>query len=317
MGKRGAATVWPVVSRPAMGCRFEVYLSGTDREALLGAGEAALDLVSEMDAQLSVYRPQSDLSRLNATPPHASVTLEPALYALLRRCDEWRIATQGAFDAGMGRLLRLWGFHDGEHRKPTDEQVRLVLLQCGAARLVWDDAVRSVTMPDPAIEVNLGAVGKGYALDMAAEALRRTGVRSAALHGGTSTIVAIGEQPGGGGWRFDLRDVDAPDRVLHTIRLIDQTVSTSADTEQRFVADGRRYGHIMDPRTGWPARGVRAVWVAGPCAAETDALSTAFNVLGPDAARDYLMTRPDLTAVFLMDGSDGHSVVIGNGHRGT
>ncbi len=317
MAKRGAGRASPVVARPAMGCLFEVYLSGADREALAYAGEAALDTISELDAQLSVYRPSSDISRLNATPPHRSVTLEPALYRLLRRCDEWRTATQGAFDVGMGKVLRLWGFHDGDHRKPTDQQVRLVLLQCGAARLVWDDPTRTVTMPDPTIEVNLGAVGKGYALDMAAETLRTAGVRSAVLHGGTSTIVAVGEQPGGGGWSFDLRDVDAPDRILHTMRLTDETVSTSADTEQRFVADGRRYGHIMDPRTGWPAHGVRAVWVAGPCAAETDALSTAFNVLGPDAARDHLLTRPDLTAVFLMDGSNGQCVVIGNGHRGT
>ena len=154
----------------------------------------------------------------------------------------------------------------------------------------------------PGLEFNLGAVGKGYALDRAAELLRtRWGVRAALLHGGSSSVYAIGHPPGDPrGWPIGLRHPDDPSRSLGTVRFRDRGLGTSAATFQFFEYNGRKLGHLLDPRTGWPAEGTSSASVVAPTAAEADAMSTALFVLGRAGAERFARTRPHLGGVLLI-----------------
>jgi thiamine biosynthesis lipoprotein len=340
------------VARPAMGCLFEIYLVGDDPERLKGIGEEALAEVQRLDEQLSHYRDDSDVARLNALAGSEWVRVEPRLYALLERCAALSRATEGAFDITAGPLAKAWGFYRGEGRIPADEELATLRQQIGMSHVVLNRERSAVRFDAPGLEITFGAIGKGYALDEAAEILRFYGVESALLHGGRSTIYALGAPPGAPGWEFTLRDPRDRETLLATVLLRDQAISTSADTEQFFEVDGVRYGHILDPRTGWPvgtrgregARGVgagamdgvappvratpstvrasastgdgatgpgrRSVWVTAPSATDSDALSTAFFVLGPETAREVCRRCPELSVVIAQATPDGEALAV-------
>jgi thiamine biosynthesis lipoprotein len=177
-------------------------------------------------------------------------------------------------------------------------------------RVRLDPDRSAVQFAAPGLEVTFGAVGKGYALDAATEILRFYEVESAALHGGQSTIYALGAPPSAEGWEFALRDPRDRETRLKTVTLRDQAISTSGDTEQFFEADGVRYNHILDPRTGRPVRGMHCVWVIAPSATESDALSTAFFVLGPEKTREFCRHRPELEVVMVGASADGDGIEV-------
>jgi thiamine biosynthesis lipoprotein len=288
-----------------MGCQFEIYLCGEDREHLIAVGEDALDEIERLNAQLSHYREDSDIARINRHAQRSWVTVEPELYSLLCRCREWHLASDGAFDITAGPLLRLWGFHHGDHRVPPPHEIEQALRHTGMHRLLFDDQRRMLYFAETGLELNLGAVGKGYALDKAAEVLRMHGIHNALLHGGHSTILALGHHPSGDPWSFDIRS-PLDGRILHTVGLSSQALSTSGDEEQFFVQGTTRYSHILDPRTGTPIQNMRRVCTICRSAAESDALSTALFVRGFGWVEAASKICPDLhvTMVFEHNGQE-------------
>jgi thiamine biosynthesis lipoprotein len=298
------------VARAAMGCLFEIYLCGDDPERLEGAAGEALAEIERLDRQLSHYQDDSDTARINALAASEWVRLEPALYRLLERCTVLSRSTDGAFDITTGPLEKAWGFYRGEGRVPPDDEIAALRSRTGMQRVRLDPDRSAVRFEAPGMELTFGAIGKGYALDAAAEILRFYDVESAVLHGGRSTIYALGAPPGAESWEFTLRDPRDRETPLKTVRLRDQVISTSGDYEQCFEADGTRYSHILDPRTGSPAQGMHSVWVIAPSAADSDALSTAFFVLGPDRAREFCRRRPELEVVMVGASEEGEGVMV-------
>lgn len=299
-----AETVYPVARRRAMGSLFEVYLAGQDREMLLGAAEEALNEVERLERQWSHYRDDSDIARLNIHAPAQWVRLEPSLYHLLRRCADIHQATHGAFDITVGRLIKAWGFYRGEGRVPPEEEIETLLSGTGMNKIAWDDEEHLVHYLAPELEITLGAVGKGAAIDAAAQTLRFYGVENAVLHGGHSTIAALGAPPDGAGWEFAIKDPRDQETVLHTVTLRDESLSTSGSYEQFFTADGTRYSHILDPRTGRPTNGMLSVSVIAPSAADSDALSTAFFVMGREATQEFCRAYPELRVIIMEEDPD-------------
>jgi FAD:protein FMN transferase len=294
----------------AMGSLFEIYVAGGEPARLEGAAHEALAEVQRLEAQLSHYRDDSDVARLNARAASEWVRLEPRLYALLERCAALTRATGGAFDITIGPLNKAWGFYRGEGRLPSDSEIATLLQQIGMRGVQFDREGSAVRFLSPGREITLGAVGKGYALDEAAGILRFYSVESAVLHGGQSTIYALGAPPGADGWQFTLKDPRDRTTSLCTVTLRDRAISTSGDYEQFFEADGVRYSHILDPRTGRPVQGMHSVWVIGANAADTDALSTAFFVLGPEKTRAFCRRHPKLEVVMVHDSPDGEGIRV-------
>ena len=317
------------VSRRAMATTFEVALPYGTRNAV-PAAEAALDLVDELEDQLTVYRDHSEVSRLNAA---GSALVDPRLFDLLSCCAGWTRETEGAFDIATGALIKAWGFYRREGRIPNARELTNAMSRSGMGQVVLADGGRAVgdgvgpasrdfirhVLPydgpqavrfrAEGLELNLGAVGKGYALDRAAALLRREwGVRSALLHGGGSSVLAIGTPPGDRrGWPVRLRH-PTRDRSLGTVYLDDRGLGTSAATFQFFEYNGRKYGHVLDPRTGRPAAGTASASATAPSAAEADAMSTAAFVGGTALADWLIRTQPHLGAVVLADGTESPQV---------
>jgi thiamine biosynthesis lipoprotein len=270
----------------AMACDFSVILNPGQRSHVMLASDA-LSLVHELEAQLSVYRSDSELSRLNARAASEPVAVEPLLFALLCASLDLAERTGGCFDPTTGPLIALWRDCRREQRVPTQAEIDAVRERCGAKLVRTDASAKTIAFERPGMELNLGGIGKGYALDRAAAVLEENGLSEFLLHGGYSSVLARGDHHGLGGWPVGIMNPLFPQERFATILLQNADLSTSGSSIQYFRHQGRRYGHILDPRTGWPAPEALSVTVVAPTAAEADALSTAFFVMGVEKAREY------------------------------
>lgn len=293
------------LKRRAMATTFEIDLPAGTPDAV-AAAEDALDLIDELEDQLTVYRDTSEVSRLNATAAAGPVAVEGRLFGLLRDAAGLTRDTAGAFDCAAGALVEAWGFRTRQGRVPAPDALAAARQASGTRHVVLDPDRQTVRFRRPGLAVNLGGIGKGYALDRAAELLlAKWGVRSALLHAGGSSVRAVGVPPGvPRGWSVNVKHPHRDGESLGTVWLADQGFGTSAATFQHFEADGKKYGHLLDPRTGLPAEGTASASCVAPTAAAADALSTAFFVLGADAAAEHCRSRPGLAAVVLPDGAD-------------
>jgi thiamine biosynthesis lipoprotein len=301
------------VSRRAMATTFEIALPYGTPDGL-AAAEHALDLIDTLEDQLTVYRDHSEVSQLNATAATGPVGVEQNLFDLLHFSATLTNETAGAFDIATGALIKAWGFFKREGRVPSPSELAHARACSGMRHVVLNAEPRTVKYRRSGLEINLGGIGKGHALDLAADLLRsKWGVASALLHGGGSSARAVGTPPGQPrGWPVSVRHPWADDRTLGTVWLRDEGFGTSAATFQYFEYNGRKLGHLLDPRTGWPAAGTASASVVAPTAAAADALSTAFFVLGAAGAEAHCTPRPYLGAVVLPeDAADGPPAVFG------
>lgn len=266
----------------AMATRFELVLSGDDPTRLRGIGEEALGEIERLDRQLSFYRPESDVSWINAHAAHEPVKVEPRLFRLLVLCRESNLKTDGAFDITIAPLMRDWGFVGGKGRMADPAEIEAARKVVGMGHVRLDEEDFTVRFDREGVAIDLGAIGKGYAIEQAAGILLENGIRSGLLHGGTSTVYAIGTQPDGRPWTIGLAEP-----LSGSIDLQDSCLSISAVHGKSFTKDGVEFGHVLDPRTGQPIQGARAAAVIGPSATICDVLSTALLVLGKQALKEF------------------------------
>jgi FAD:protein FMN transferase len=264
----------------AMATRFELVLEGEAPVRLRAAGEAALRQVERFEAQLSFYRPSSEVRWINARAAREAVRVEPGLFGLLEECARLTTLTEGAFDITVGPLMRAWKFVGARGATPEASELAAARACVGMSRVRLDPDTRTVRFDRPGVEIDLGAAGKGYAVDSSIATLREHGVTSALLHGGTSSVHALGTQSTGTPWKVAWQPTsDAAEQAL-LIDLVDRGLAVSAGHGKAFVSQGRQYGHVIDPRTGQPVEGTVAAAVTGPSSFICDALSTALLVLG-------------------------------------
>lgn len=284
-----------------MACEFEVLLNAKQYAHGTETAMAALDLVDSLEAQLTVYRHDSEVSQLNSSAHAHPVEVEPRLFGLLERAAEIHRETSGAYDVTSGPLSKIWGFYRREGRVPSDVEIQQALAQVGMQHVVLDAAGQTLQFNRPGVELNLGSIGKGYALDRVAGLLQEAGIEDFLLHGGNSSVLARGtaaaNPDGKQGWWVGVRHPLRPDKRLGQIRLRDRALGTSGSGTQFFIHEGRRLGHILDPRTGRPVEGMLSTTVAAATGADADALATALYVLGPEAAIEYCRRHPGISAV--------------------
>ncbi|MFM7185623.1 MAG: FAD:protein FMN transferase [Planctomycetota bacterium] len=305
-----------VVGREAMACRFEVAFNAGEVPGDTEIAVAALDLVDEIEERISVYRPGSELSRINAAAAAGWVEVSADVWPLLEQARDLWQRTGGAFDMAAGSLVRAWGFLRRRGQTPDAADLQAAVASAGMRQVEWDAAGRRVRFLRPGVELNPGAIGKGFAVDRALALVAAGGAPSALVHGGQSSVRARGVQgpavPGRRGWRVGLRHPLRPGRRLATITLEDEALGTSGSGTQFFVDRGRRLGHILDPRTGRPAEGVISATVIAPSAAEADALATALYVLGPEGLAMLAPPGSGIGAILVAAGEEGLRVTIAN-----
>ncbi|MEW4531513.1 FAD:protein FMN transferase [Maioricimonas sp. JC845] len=282
----------------AMACEWSVVMNpGVPREVM--AASDALSVVHALEAQMTVYRDDSELSELNRTAHTGPQPVEPGLLSLLLACEELSELTEGAFDPTSGPLIALWRRCRDDGRIPTQEEIDATREMTGMQRVCLDADAGTARFERDGVELNLGAVGKGYAIDRSVEHLRGEEMEDFLLHGGYSSLYAAGDHYGQGGWPVGIRNPLFTDQRYATLLLADEGMSTSGSNIQYFRYEGKRYGHILDPRTGWPAEGLLSVTVVAPTATEADALSTAFYVMGLEKALDYCDNHRSVGAILI------------------
>ena len=290
-----------------MGSYFEVRVPVGSPDATALACRA-LDRIDALESQLTVYRDDSEVSLLNATAHLGPVAVEPGLFALLLRAEAIGRETGGAYDVTSGALSLAWGFTRGPKRVPDAATLAEARTRTGRHLLKLDPDRLTAAFARPGLAINLGSIGKGYAIDEAVRIVRKHWWPAPALiHGGQSSVYALGSPPGtlAGRWRVSLRNPFDPEAPLGQFALKNRGLGTSGAAFQQFEDGGRAYGHILDPRTGEPPEsGPASVTVLAPSAAEADALSTAFYLLGPEATAKLLAARPEIGAVFVLDADD-------------
>lgn len=292
------------LARNAMNTRFEILLHGDDRVQLQSAGEQALEEITGLESQLSLYRPTSEISAVNRHASERPVRVTPPVFRLLSHAQRLSEETSGAFDVTVAPLVRAWGFMGGSGSRPGPESLSRARALVGMHKVLLDPEAFTVRFLEPGMMIDLGAIGKGYAVDQAVEVLTEAGVSCAFVHGGTSSSYGLGIPPDVPSWKAAIAmpgwidGVAQPseggetlrgDSLLATVELCGESLGVSAIWGRSFRDEaGRTFGHVVDPRTGEPVQGGLLAAVVTSSAAESDALSTALLTLG-EAGWDHLI----------------------------
>ena len=271
------------------------------------AAEAVFEVFRRVDAEMSEWQESSPLSEVNRRAGGEPVAVPAELLGVIRRGIEIGELTGGAFDVTWAALWGLWDFRAAEPRVPPADEVARRAQVVNYRRLELDEAAGTVRLPEPGMMIGLGGIAKGHALERAAAVLRERGLESFLLVSG-GQVYAAGDRAGRGAWRVGIRDPrGGPEDLFARLELRDASASTSGDYESFFLADGVRYHHILDPRTGRPARGLRSATVVSGDPVLADALSTGIFVMGPEAGLALAERLPGAEAVLIDD--DGRVLV--------
>jgi FAD:protein FMN transferase len=319
------------VARRAMACEFELRFPDDPLKNLTELALESFDLLETLEEQLSFFRPTSELSRINLLAAEQPVEAEPALFDLLLLAKQLSEETGGAWDITSTPLWQVWGFAKRKGKIPTLAEIDEAMKTVGSRFIELDAERKTIFFTQTGVKLNLGSLGKGYALDRLAARLVEGGMANFLLHGGQSSILQK-KEPGSSiprenldftsdtlekhaaspvFWPIGLPHPLAANRRLGEIRLYDRAIGTSSSRFQSFRHAGKLYGHILDPRTGQPAGGVLSTTVLAPTATLADALSTAFYVLGPEKSLEYCGNHPEVSAIILVPsaGKNGCEII--------
>jgi thiamine biosynthesis lipoprotein len=249
---------------------------------------------------MSNYKRESALSRLNREAASGPVTVQAELFDLIAESMRYSVDSGGAFDITVGPLMKAWGFFNGEGRVPPAAEVARLRGRIGYRHVVLDRTNRTVRFDRPGMEIDLGAIAKGYAIDRVVTMLTARRVRAALVSAGGSTIFAIGAPPNQSHWNVDVQDPVDARKLAFTVPLRNRALSVAGRSEKSFEIHGVEYTHILDPRSAAPVRGVLSVVVLANNGTGGDALDTALFVLGVERGRTLLGRTRDAEAYFLL-----------------
>jgi FAD:protein FMN transferase len=290
-------------SRVSMGCVYTIVSYGYDLARLREASAAALDEVDRIDRLMSHYKKDSELSRVNREAAKAPVKVDPELFDFIAECLRYSRESEGAFDITVGPLMKAWGFFRGEGRMPSEAELARARNSVGYQHVILNQKDGTIFFDKAGVEIDLGGIAKGYAVDRAVAVLKQRGVTSALLSAGGSTTYALGAPPGKPAWEIEVQDPIERDKIAARLQLKDQALSVSGSYEKFFELNGKRYSHIMDPRTGLPVQGVLSVVVITGDGLSGDALDNVFYVFGVERARASMKKFSASDVIFFLPDS--------------
>lgn len=263
-----------------MGSVITVVAYGANSERTRAPVQDALNEAKRLDAMLSNYKPHSEWSEMNLHAGDGPVHVSNELFALLAKCVSYSIESKGTFDISVGPLMRVWGFYKGTGHMASETELANAIQFVGYRNIVLDNHAKTVWFRKYGVELDPGGIGKGYAVDRMIEVLRRDGIRDAFVSAAGSSIYALGAPPGQDGWPVKLNNPTNSSQSTVTVCLRDESLSTSGSYEKFFIADGKRWSHIMDPRTGLPAGGMLQVSVIAPNTIDSEVWAKPYFILG-------------------------------------
>ena len=276
----------------AMATTFEVIVVYDDDRYARQAAAAAFDEVDRLEGELSRFIENSDISRINNLPANQPLRLGLDAFECLQLSCRIYAETNGAFDITIGSLLSCRRNEDGTPRTPSQVELNLAHQHTGTHLLQLDESEHTIQLSVSPVQVDLGGIGKGYAVDRVAELLREWSIDIALISGGYSSVLALNAPAGTKGWPLTVSNPDNRKQILARPCLQGRALSGSG------LQKGQ---HIIDPRTTQPVKGKLAAWASAPDAATADALSTVFMVMGQDEIRQYCSRHPDVSAMIMLE----------------
>lgn len=283
-------------SHEAMASPWSIHIVDDDAAYAEQAARAAFGEIDLIERQISRFNATSDVTQINNLGPDIWAPVGIHTLECLKVARRVNTDTAGAFDVTVGPLMACWVNPDRSARTPSDAELAAARGRVGMRLLEVDEEGRRVRVRVAGVQVDLGGIGKGYAVDQATAILKEWDIKSALVNGGDSSVYGFGESPGRDGWPVGVGGVGAEPEAPYRIVLKDQSLSGSG-----VQVRGR---HILDPRTGRPAAGKRAVWALHASSTVADALSTAFFVLKPEDVAAYCRSNPGASAMLVLEGSD-------------
>jgi thiamine biosynthesis lipoprotein len=286
---------WMERTEAIMGTRVYVQLWADDAAKGNEAIDALMAEMRRIDNLMSHYKPESQLSQINARANREPVQVDKELFDLIKLSTHYSQITEGAFDITYASVGYLYDYP--RHVHPTDAQIKAALPAVNWRNMLLDEAHHTVRFEHPGMRIDLGGIGKGYAVDRCVAILQARGFQRAVVTAGGDSRI-IGDHMGRP-WLVAIRHPDNPKKVVTRIPLSDSAMSTSGDYERYFDENGVRYHHIIDPRTGHSASKVRSATILAPTATQTDGMSKTAFVLGPEKALEIINRMPEYDAVFV------------------
>jgi len=283
--------------RPEMGVPFRVVLYAPDQKTGESAAEAVFDRIKQLNAIMSDYDPDSELSKLSAGSGQGqAVPVSPDLWLVLSRAQDLAQRSNGSFDVTVGPFVNLWRRARRVHQLPDSQRLAQAREAVGYQHVRLDPKHHTVELLVPNMRLDLGGIAKGYAVDEALKTLRQHGIHHALVEGGGD--VAVSESPPGKtGWRFELSSLDVNNAPsARYLSLNNAAISTSGDLYQRLEIDGKRYSHIVDPHTGVGLTDHSLVSVIAPDSITADSLTKVVSVLGPEKGLKFVEATPNAAA---------------------
>jgi FAD:protein FMN transferase len=290
-------------SRVSMACTYSVVDYGSDIKQLPLIVDAGLDEVDRIDNLMSNYKPESALTRINREASAGPILVEPELFNFIELCVKYSEESEGAFDITVGPLMKAWGFFRGEGRIPWSFELWSVLKRVGYQHLILNRQERTIQFARKGMELDLGGIAKGYAVDRVVSILKQYKIASAFVSAGGSTLYGLGAPPDRDGWEVKVRDPifpKDPQKSAETVKLKDRSLSVSGNYEKFFRAGGVTYSHIMDPRTGRPVENMLSVAVLTETGVDGDALDDVFYVQGVEKSKCFIEKHPGIEAFIFL-----------------
>jgi FAD:protein FMN transferase len=287
-------------SHPAMGTDYSLYLYASSPEEADCVAVLVFQEIDRVEELLSNYRESSELSRINREATQHEVTTDPETFHFLETCMAWSEKSQGAFDISVGKVMKVWNFFGESGALPRQEELAAARDAVGWQKIHLDSARRTVRFLSPGIELDPGGIGKGYAVDRAVRVLRARYIPAALISAGNSTVYALGAPVGETGWKIQVPAASPEEGTISRVVLRDTSLSTANRSEKNFIHDGHLYGSIMNPQTLQPVEGMLQVTVISSSATNSDALSNALFVLGPEGRTQLLDQRRQDSALVIL-----------------
>lgn len=290
-------------SRISMACNYSIIAYGREEHELKRILNEALDEIDRIDRLMSHYKKDSELSKINREASNRPVRVDPELFDFVSECIKYSRESDGAFDITVGPLMKAWGFFRDEGRLPSDSELSRARRSTGYQHIILNDHEKTVRFDMTGVELDLGGIAKGYAVDRAVRLLKSRGIERALVNACGSTIYGLGSPPDSSGWEIRIQDPIDHKKFALTVNLNNRVLSVSGSYEKFFEVGGVRYSHIMDPRTGMPVQGVLSVAVLTDTGIAGDALDNVFFVLGIDRTGKLIKKYPLTEVIFFLPDS--------------
>jgi thiamine biosynthesis lipoprotein len=292
-----------------MGTQFRIVFYAPDEAAAKKAADAAFARIAHLDDTMSDYKETSELMALGRQAGGPPVKVSDDLFRVLAASQKVARRSDGAFDVTIGPVVRLWRRARRQRELPAPQRLAAARELVGYEKLILNEQARTARLLKKGMLLDLGGIAKGFAADEAQAVLKQHGIRSALVAAG-GDIVVSGPPPGSPGWRIGIAPLDAPDKPpTRQLVLKDAAVSTSGDAEQFVEINGKRYSHIVDPKTGVGLLGRNSVTVVAPNGMTSDSLATAVSVLGPAKGIELIDTTEGTAALVIQAAETGESVI--------